>query len=83
MSRKPRATDVVGQTLERALDPLTSALKRATVKRVQPVKVDKAVMPVSPLAVAFPRMPPIAGLVMATGRAGFYKHEREDRKSVV
>ena len=69
---------MVGKTLERALDPLTSALKRATVKRSQPVKVDKAAMPVSPLAVPFPRMSPIPGLVMATGRAGFYKHERDD-----
>ena len=78
MSRKPRSADVVGKTLERALDPLTSALKRATVKRPQPVKVDKSAMPVSPLAVPFPRMSPIPGLVMATGRAGFYKHERDD-----
>ena len=78
MSRKPRPTDVVGQKLERALDPLTSALKRAAVKRAGPEKVDKTAMPVSPLAVPFPRMPPIPGLVMATGRAGFYKHERDD-----
>jgi len=35
-------------------------------------------MPVSPLAVPFPRMPPIAGVQMATARAGFYKHERDD-----
>ncbi len=78
MSRKPRSADVVGKTLERALDPLTSALKRATVKRAQPDKVDKTAMQVSPLAVPFPRMQPIPGLVMATGRAGFYKHERDD-----
>ena len=35
-------------------------------------------MPVSPLAVPFPKMPPIAGVELATGRAGFYKHERDD-----
>ena len=35
-------------------------------------------MPVSPLAVPFPNMPPIAGVEIATGRAGFYKHERDD-----
>jgi glutamate N-acetyltransferase/amino-acid N-acetyltransferase len=35
-------------------------------------------MPVSPLAVPFPNMPPIAGVQLATGRAGFYKHDRED-----
>jgi glutamate N-acetyltransferase/amino-acid N-acetyltransferase len=33
---------------------------------------------VSPLAVPFPTIPPIAGVEIATGRAGFYKHERED-----
>ncbi len=32
----------------------------------------------SPLAVEFPHMPPIAGVEMATGRAGFYAHERDD-----
>ncbi|RAK51960.1 bifunctional ornithine acetyltransferase/N-acetylglutamate synthase [Phenylobacterium soli] len=35
-------------------------------------------MPVSPLVVPFPKIPPIAGVQLATGRAGFYKHERED-----
>jgi glutamate N-acetyltransferase/amino-acid N-acetyltransferase len=105
MSRKPRSTatkaleaaakpvEVVGQTLERAFDPLTSALKRAALKRAdkqarqfeaptasaQPApKADKTAMPVSPLAVPFPKIPPIAGVEMASGRAGFYKHERED-----
>ncbi len=33
---------------------------------------------VSPLAVKFPKLPPIAGVEIATGRAGFYKHARED-----
>ena len=33
---------------------------------------------ISPLAVPFPVIPPIAGVEIATGRAGFYKHERED-----
>ncbi len=32
----------------------------------------------SPLAVPFPAIPPIAGVEMATARAGFYKHERDD-----
>ncbi len=88
-----KPVEVVGQTLERAFDPLASALKRAALKRAEktarafddrtakataPAKSDKAAMPVSPLAVPFPRMPPIAGVVMATGRAGFYKQERDD-----
>jgi len=33
---------------------------------------------VSPLVVPFPTIPPIAGVEIATGRAGFYKHERPD-----
>jgi glutamate N-acetyltransferase/amino-acid N-acetyltransferase len=106
MSRKPRSTtpkaaartskpvEVMGQTLERALDPLTSALKRAGLRRADKAsrafddrtakppppsnKPAKLAMPVSPLAVPFPRMSPIRGLTMATGRAGFYKHERDD-----
>jgi glutamate N-acetyltransferase/amino-acid N-acetyltransferase len=95
-AKTPKPVEVVGHTLERALDPLTSALKRAALKRADKTsrafddrtakdgppppagKVDKSAMPISPLAVPFPRMPPIAGLLMATGRAGFYKHERDD-----
>ncbi|WP_414695676.1 bifunctional ornithine acetyltransferase/N-acetylglutamate synthase, partial [Phenylobacterium sp.] len=90
-----RPVEVVGQTLERAFDPLASALKRAALKRADrqarqfsepagapaseaPAAPAKAAMPVSPLAVPFPAMPPIAGVQMATARAGFYKHDRED-----
>ena len=86
-----KPVEVVGQTLERAFDPLASALKRAALRRAdrqsrqfdaraepaQP-KAAKGAMPISPLAVAFPAMPPIAGVELATGRAGFYKHDRED-----
>jgi glutamate N-acetyltransferase/amino-acid N-acetyltransferase len=110
MSRKPKPAaapkrpakvaakpvEVVGQTLERAFDPLASAIKRAALRRADKLahafdtpktapaappgkgKVDKAAMPVSPLAVPFPKIQPIRGVVMATGRAGFYKHERDD-----
>ncbi len=35
-------------------------------------------MPVSPLAVPFPRMPAIPGVQMAAGQAGFYKEDRDD-----
>ncbi len=89
-----RPVEVVGQTLERALDPLATALKRAALKRADrnaqqfptapaPAPATKtakkgAAMPISPLAVPFPKMPPIGGVLLATGRAGFYKHERED-----
>ena len=37
----------------------------------------------SPLAVPFPQIPPIAGVQLATGRAGFYKHEREDLLGII
>jgi glutamate N-acetyltransferase/amino-acid N-acetyltransferase len=90
--RKPSAKPVeaVGQTIERALDPLASALKRAALRRADrqsqafdkpadaPAAPAKGALPVSPLAVPFPRIPPIDGVEIATGRAGFYKHERED-----
>ncbi|KAK0339835.1 hypothetical protein LTR94_032975, partial [Friedmanniomyces endolithicus] len=33
---------------------------------------------ISPLAVPFPTIPPIGGVEIATARAGFYKHERDD-----
>ncbi|MFN3513221.1 MAG: bifunctional glutamate N-acetyltransferase/amino-acid acetyltransferase ArgJ [Phenylobacterium sp.] len=84
-----KPVEVVGQTLERALDPLASALKRAALKRADkqasqfspapdPAPSAKAPLPVSPLAAPFPAIPPIAGVELATARAGFYKHERED-----
>ncbi|MDR3514091.1 MAG: bifunctional glutamate N-acetyltransferase/amino-acid acetyltransferase ArgJ [Caulobacteraceae bacterium] len=85
-----KPAEIVGQTLERALDPLASALKRAALKRAdrqhrqltsEPApparsKADAAL--VSPLAVPFPRIEPIAGVELAIGRAGFYKHDRPD-----
>jgi glutamate N-acetyltransferase/amino-acid N-acetyltransferase len=87
-----KPVEVVGQTIERALDPLASALKRAALKRADkhsrqfaeehapaaPAKLAKGALPVSPLSVPFPRIPPIAGVQFATARAGFYKHERDD-----
>jgi len=100
MTRKPtkktaaaKPVEVVGQTLERALDPLTSALKRAALKRADKqaqqfsapqtaaapaAPAGKSAMPISPLAVPFPQMPPIPGVTLATARAGYYKHDRED-----
>ena len=80
-----KPVEAMSQTLERAFDPLASALKRAALKRAdkhsrpfgQPAPA-KAALPISPLAVPFPPMPPIAGVQMATARCGFYKHDRED-----
>jgi glutamate N-acetyltransferase/amino-acid N-acetyltransferase len=80
-----KPAEIVGQAVQHALDPLTSAIKRATAKR--PEKADepepvaspgKPGLAVSPLAVPFPKMPPISGVQIGIGRAGFYKHERPD-----
>jgi glutamate N-acetyltransferase/amino-acid N-acetyltransferase len=87
-----KPVEAVGHTLERAFDPLATALKRAALKRADKQAQQfttapaataaatpaKGAMPVSPNAVPFPKMPPIAGVQMATGRAGFYKHDRDD-----
>lgn len=85
-----KPVEAVGHTIERALDPLANVIKRAALKRgdkpsapvaeaaAAPAAPAKGAMPVSPLAVPFPKIPPIAGVQLATGRAGFYKHERED-----
>ena len=81
-SRAAQSAERVGQTLERALDPLTSALKRAT--GLGGDREHRAATPaplgplVSPLAVPFPAIPPIGGVEMASGRAGFYKQDRPD-----
>ena len=85
-----KPAEIVGQTLERAFDPLASALKRAALKRAEkesrqfatasaPVAATGKPAPlVSPLAVPFPAIPPIAGVALAVGRAGFYKDARDD-----
>ncbi|MFK4058573.1 bifunctional glutamate N-acetyltransferase/amino-acid acetyltransferase ArgJ [Brevundimonas sp. NPDC046655] len=81
MNRPPAKSGSTGQmiesAIEKALDPLASALKRAT----QPAKAaapGKPGLMISPLAVPFPTIPPIGGVEIATARAGFYKHERDD-----
>ena len=43
-----------------------------------PAPPGKPGLQVSPLAVPFPAIAPIAGVELAAGRAGFYKHERDD-----
>jgi len=88
MSRTPgagrgSAGQKIEQALEKALDPLATALKRATTparpaSAPAPAAPGKPGLQVSPLAVPFPVIPPIAGAEIATARAGFYKHERDD-----
>jgi glutamate N-acetyltransferase / amino-acid N-acetyltransferase len=82
--RTPRGT--TGQKLEqalgKALDPLATALKRATDggKAAAPAAAapGKPGLAVSPLAVPFPAMGVVGGVEIATARAGFYKHDRDD-----
>ncbi len=79
MSREPgksSAGQKIEHAIEKALDPFASALKRAT----QPPAPapGKPGLAVSPLAVPFPTIHPIGGVEIATARAGFYKHERDD-----
>ncbi|WP_292061729.1 bifunctional glutamate N-acetyltransferase/amino-acid acetyltransferase ArgJ [Brevundimonas sp. UBA7664] len=82
MSRPPEAGRAsagqkIEQAIEKAFDPLATALKRAT---TPPPKAapGKPGLEISPLAVPFPTIPPIGGVEIATARAGFYKHERDD-----
>jgi glutamate N-acetyltransferase / amino-acid N-acetyltransferase len=91
MAKTPPKSDK-SPTLERALDPLTNAIKSAVQQGADLVSSltphadvskpaaapGKPGLAVSPLAVPLPGMPPVAGVVMATDRAGFYKHERKD-----
>jgi glutamate N-acetyltransferase/amino-acid N-acetyltransferase len=71
--------------MSRIPDPI-SALKRVAQgpakapakKAAEAAAPGKPGLDVSPMAVPLPKMPPLAGVEIATGRAGFYKHERED-----
>ena len=93
MSRPPESGrgstgQKIEQALEKALDPLATALKRATTasapravpapKTAPKTAPGKPGLEISPLAVPFPAIPAIAGCEIATARAGFYKHERDD-----
>ncbi len=86
MSKTPPATasgkaaEIVGQKIERALDPLNAAIKRAAKKLQHETAAapGKPGLMVSPLAVPFPAIPAIGGVEMAIARAGFYKHARPD-----
>ena len=82
--------ELVSHTIEKALDPLASVLKRAALQRADrqsrqfssdgaaPAAPGKDAGPVSPLAVPFPQMEPVAGVELAVGRAGLYKQVRDD-----
>ena len=85
-----KPAELVTQTLERALDPLATVLKRAALQRADrhsrlhaatadgSAPAGKPANPVSPNAVPFPEIGAIAGVELASGRAGLYKQPRED-----
>jgi glutamate N-acetyltransferase/amino-acid N-acetyltransferase len=87
MTKPPSTTgQKIEHALEKALDPFATALKRATrtpgselsPTTPTPAAAGKPGLAISPLAVPFPTIPPIGGVEIATARAGFYKHERDD-----
>lgn len=82
-SKGIKPADLVGQTLETfqhgVIDPLRSALKGSPPAKAAPApKAGKPGLKISPLAVPFPQIPPIAGVELGVGRAGLYKHVRDD-----
>ena len=88
MTKPPSTTgQKIEHAFEKALDPFATALKRATrtpgsdaapTAAPAPAAAGKPGLAISPLAVPFPTIPPIGGVEIATARAGFYKHERDD-----
>ena len=88
MTKPPSTTgQKIEHAFEKALDPFATALKRATrtpgsdtapAAAPAPAAAGKPGLTISPLAVPFPTIPPIGGVEIATARAGFYKHERDD-----
>jgi glutamate N-acetyltransferase/amino-acid N-acetyltransferase len=83
-AKTPNPAEMVENALERAADTVSSVIKRAAkaagsaAHAPAPAAPGKPGLMVSPMAVPFPAIPPIAGVEMATGRAGFYKHDRPD-----
>ncbi len=84
---KPGPAEIVAHTVEKATDTLASVLKHAALKRADKDAAEparpaagpgKPGLQISPLAVGFPKIPPIGGVEIAIGRAGFYKHDRPD-----
>jgi glutamate N-acetyltransferase / amino-acid N-acetyltransferase len=90
-SPAPTAAQSAAHGLERALDPFTSAIKRAVQHGAEAVGLASAPeeaapvsspgkpgLAISPLKVPLPHMPPVAGVQIVTVHAGFYKHVRKD-----
>lgn len=86
---KPGSAKTPAQTLERAFEKTAAAIKGSIQAATSPAPAGKSVakptaapgkpgLKVSPLVVPFPTIPPVGGVEIATARAGFYKHERDD-----
>ena len=79
---KPPKPKSAGRTsLEKAFDPFTAALKRGAKPAgptAEPAAPGKPGLEISPLAVPFPVIGTVGGVEIATARAGFYKHQRDD-----
>ncbi|MBU1324088.1 MAG: bifunctional glutamate N-acetyltransferase/amino-acid acetyltransferase ArgJ [Alphaproteobacteria bacterium] len=67
----------IEDAIGKALDPFAAALK-ARPGATPAATPGKPGLMVSPLAVPFPRIGVVGGVEIATARAGFYKHERDD-----
>ncbi|KQS55229.1 N-acetylglutamate synthase [Brevundimonas sp. Leaf363] len=83
-NRVTRAGQKIESAIEKALDPLATAIKGATQAKPKadapppPPAAGKPGLAISPLAVPLPKFKPIGGVDIATAQAGFYKHERDD-----
>jgi glutamate N-acetyltransferase/amino-acid N-acetyltransferase len=68
----------ISRQLATATATATAAAASAVGAKVAPPTPGKPGLMASPLAVPFPAMPPIDGVELASGRAGFYKTLRDD-----
>src|ERR1700761_3088560 len=79
-----KASDTLGAMLkhaalkrsDRAHEQVAHAAEPAKAVAAAATGAGKPGLQISPLAVEFPRIPPIGGVEIAIGRAGFYKHDR-------
>ena len=79
--KTPKTRPAGRNALEKAFDPITTALKRGgkpAAAPETPAAPGKPGLEVSPLAVPFPAFGHVGGVEIATARAGFYKHQRDD-----
>src|ERR1700749_747407 len=81
-----KASDTLGAMLKRAALKRSDRAHEQGAHAAEPAKATagastgagKPGLQISPVAVDFPRIPPIGGVEIAIGRAGFYKHNRPD-----